>query len=325
IINDILDFSKIEAGQLAVDPQPFAVAAELLAWVEPLQQLAINKGLDLRLEIAPEVPEEATSDAHRLRQIFNNLVSNAIKFTPEGSVRVRLTSRPLSDEIEEFSIEVIDSGIGMSPEQLQKVFKPFVQADGSTTRQYGGTGLGLSISRQLATLLGGRLEAQSTEGKGSVFQLIFPGEVAVRVTRERTEVDRALDVLLVENSGANQLVAKQFLEGWGFQVTVARNGPEGVDCAAVNRYDLVLVDLHLTRRGGLEMASRIRAWDRDRGRRTPIVALSADPEQGCREDCEQAGLDGWVIKPFSGAQLRQAIDRACRAAHPSVGQSVAIS
>ena len=174
IINDILDFSKIEAGELVIDEHPFSPGDQLQSWLDALAPGAEQKGLTLCSDIDPDVPQHVSGDSHRIRQVLTNLIGNAIKFTPQGEVRVALKSRATEGGTTHLQFDVIDTGIGMTDDQVEKIFDPFVQADGSTTRQYGGTGLGLSISRQLAQLMGGSLEAISAPGTGSTFSLSLP-------------------------------------------------------------------------------------------------------------------------------------------------------
>ncbi len=314
LINDILDFSKIEAGQMTIDVHDFQPAVALEAWLRPHHQAARDKGLQLASHVDESVPRVLIADSHRVRQIVTNLVGNAIKFTREGRVTVDMSATPAGPAQADVLVTVRDTGIGMSPEQTQQIFSPFIQADGSITREFGGTGLGLSISSQLAALMEGSLTVESEAGIGSTFLLRFPARLEGAGVAPSTETQatprsrRTLDVLLVEDNPTNQLVATRFLESWGHRVTLAADGEEGVGLVLEQPFDLILMDIQMPKMGGLEAIHLIRLAEEGTGARTPAVALTAHAMKGHEAECLEAGFDAFVAKPFDGRQLRSTIE-----------------
>ena len=265
VINDILDFSKIEAGKLSLDPLPFSVRDAVGDMLKALAARAHAKGLELACDIQQNVPEFLTGDAHRLRQILNNLVGNAVKFTERGEVVVRCERTPEPGEGVCLQFSVADTGIGIPSNKLRAVFEPFTQADGSTTRKYGGTGLGLTICQRLVELMGGRVWAESTPGKGSTFHF------NVRLARASASVERAIEVpidlkgqtvLIVDDTTTNRRVLAETVRHWGARPTCAASGPEALDelrWAASNGapFALVLLDGMMPEMDGFMVAERI--------------------------------------------------------------------
>jgi CheY-like chemotaxis protein len=280
-----------------------------------LRQPAANRGLALHLEIAADVPQYITGDPMRLRQVVLNLASNAIKFTEIGSVRIEVT-RPDASRIQ---LSVVDTGIGISPEQLPRLFKRFTQADSSTTRRYGGTGLGLAISKQLAELMGGTLEASSVVGTGSTFSVVLPllaasqpampVAVATRTPQLPAEISPRR-ILIVEDNVINQRVAEHMLLRLGHTADVARNGREALACLASNPYDLVLMDCQMPEMDGFEATAQIR--DRTSlvlDHRIPIVAMTANAFEEDRERCLAAGMNDFLSKPVNRQILADMIEK----------------
>jgi CheY-like chemotaxis protein len=345
IINDILDFSKIEAGKLALEQVDF----DLRQLVEDVIQLfsarAQQKGLTLSACLDQNVLTALRGDPHRLRQIFTNLIGNAIKFTEHGEIVVRVSLVAGSDDSARLQFAVDDSGVGIAPDAQDQIFDAFAQADGSTTRKYGGTGLGLAISKQLAGLMGGELGVESELGKGSTFcwtanfgkqDVQIPPIESVPIapdipsTKEKlaaivrtvsssspvftSQLDNSLPltgrcVLLAEDNPVNQDVARSMLEILGCQVDVVETGREAIGSvtqASPTSYDLVLMDCQMLDLDGYTATQVIR----DSGyTQLPIIALTANALEGDRERCLAAGMNDYLSKPFSQEQLQQVVRR----------------
>jgi two-component system, sensor histidine kinase and response regulator len=324
VINDILDFSKIEAGKLDIDaaemdlPASVAEARAILAF----QATAKNLRLDVRVD--PDVPRRVMGDRQRIRQCLINLISNAIKFTPAGGVTVRVSLAGRQDGHVLARFEVRDTGIGISSGTLSTLFQPFVQADSSTTRNFGGTGLGLSIVRRLVELMGGDVGVDSALGRGSTFWFVLPLELAEAAPGAAPPVPAkfvpryAGKVLLVEDNLVNQKVARSFLERLGCQVSVAGNGLEAVQACEQGRFDLVLLDLQMPLMDGYAATSSLRKLEQGQ-RRTPIVALTASAMAGQRERCVDAGMDDLITKPLDVQRLEAVLERFGLRAPDAVG------
>jgi signal transduction histidine kinase/DNA-binding NarL/FixJ family response regulator len=329
IINDILDFSKIEAGKLQIESIDFDLRHTVTSTLRPLELHAVEKGLQLRCEIAPDTPVHVVGDPVRLQQVLLNLVGNAIKFTDKGEIHVRLTLEAAWANGARVQIAVRDSGIGIPHERLAHIFEAFSQADTSTTRKYGGTGLGLTISNTLAELMGGHMEVESAPGVGSTFRFIVPLGVGSAAARQASAADpeRAaavagnvpMDVLLVEDHPVNQQLSLKLLDKWGHRATLAQNGKQAVDrIAAGQPFDLVLMDMQMPVMGGIEATQVIRVMEAERNRsRMPIIAMTANAMRGDRELCLAAGMDDYLHKPIKPAQLLGLLNRYAGMAAPS--------
>jgi PAS domain S-box-containing protein len=321
VLNDILDVSKIEAGQLRLEAQPFALSQVFDQLLDVVGHQAEDKGLEFLIDCAPEVPEALYGDALRLQQILLNLANNAVKFTHQGriAIRVRLLQRqpaPAGEQRERVELEfrVQDTGIGLSAADLAKLFQPFQQADASMTRRYGGTGLGLSICKRLATLMDGRIGVDSQLGEGSTFwvriwsQCPQPHESPTPAhPPTRPQIPQGLAgrrVLLVEDNPVNREVASALLKRAGILVTTAEQGAEALErlntlgCAA---FDLVLMDIQMPELDGLEATRRIRA--RPDGAALPIIGLSAHVRDEDIERARQAGMNAHLGKPLEVTRL----------------------
>ncbi|MEP7242335.1 MAG: PAS domain-containing protein [Gammaproteobacteria bacterium] len=318
VINDILDFSKIEAGKLDIEFVEMDLAQCIRDVGTSMSFQAEAKGLQLAVNVHPEVPVRAVGDGQRIRQCLINLLGNAIKFTPTGQVSVEVSVVSVRDGVALTRFEVRDSGIGIAPETVKSLFQPFVQADSSTTRHFGGTGLGLSIVRRLVEMMGGEVGAASELGKGSRFWFCLPlkkveGSAAsdARGTPSRVELTRRYSgrVLLVEDNPVNQKVASRFLQRLGCEVTLVENG---VDCLKEwegGEFDLVLMDVQMPLMDGYTATRRIRELEQ-RGRpRTCIFALTANAMTGELEKCLECGMDGLLTKPLAMDELRGVLDR----------------
>ncbi len=316
IINEILDFSKIEAGKLSIEHIALDLPALLEDTLKPAQLAAQAKQLYLRSEIARDVPQFIFGDPLRLRQIITNLVSNAIKFTEQGGVSVRI-SRVSLGGLAQLRLNVADSGVGIPADKLEHIFSAFSQEDASTTRRFGGTGLGLSISSRLADLMGGSISVSSTPGLGSNFLLALPLQEAS--ASERASKDqhsnaasaplRVLKVLVAEDNAVNQKLILTLLKGLGHQVSLVGDGHQAVEQWSQAAYDMILMDMHMPGMGGIEATTLIRSAERERGR-TPIAiyALSAAAMADEQQRGLEAGLDGYLTKPINRAALKASLD-----------------
>jgi signal transduction histidine kinase/ligand-binding sensor domain-containing protein/CheY-like chemotaxis protein len=324
IIQDILDFSKIESGRFALDLAPFALRTTLRATLNPLVVRAAEKGLELTLEIDPQVPDIVVGDQGRLSQVVINLVANAIKFTRVGSVTVTVgIDERRNDDQTMLHAKVADTGIGIAPEKHAMIFEPFRQADGSTTREFGGTGLGLAICQTLVEAFGGRIWVESS-GAGSTFhftaQLAKASHVTVPAHADppaARDPRTRLNVLLVEDNRVNQIVAQRLLERWGHAVLLAETGRQAVSMHADQKFDLILMDVQMPDMNGFEATAAIRAAEHaSKAGRTPIVAMTAHAMKGDRDRCLAGGMDDYVSKPIDPADLFDTIDRAFTANAP---------
>ncbi len=311
VINDILDFSKIEAGKLELDPEPFSLRTAVDELLKPLDLRARNKGLDLRCDIADDIPDTLVGDVGRLRQILINLLGNAIKFTPQGSVALALHVQERHGDDLVLQVRVDDTGIGIAEDKRARIFNPFEQADGTMARSFGGTGLGLSISARLAELMEGRIWVESELGRGSQFfcTLRFraaPDQTAIAPrhspSRETaSETQAPLKILLAEDNVINQQVALGILGKLGHYVRVAGNGQEVLEIIDSVSFDLILMDVQMPEMDGIETTQRLRAA----GRTIPIIALTAHAMKGDRERFLAAGMNGYLTKPIDPRALRR--------------------
>nr|WP_262904970.1 hybrid sensor histidine kinase/response regulator [Hymenobacter pini] len=310
IINDILDSSKIEAGKLTLEQAPFRLP-ELVERVARMFQFATEaKGLHLRTEVAPNVPAAILGDSVRLNQVLVNLVGNAVKFTTQGGVtiRVSLMPAPEPDGPDRLRFGISDTGIGIAPDKLDAIFEDFSQANTSTTRQFGGTGLGLSIARNLVQLHGGRLWVESQEGQGSTFWFDIPSHpadaatVPAEASTTLAPFEPALRVLVAEDNDLNQLVARKTLEAWNVQVTIAANGRLAVEAAQQQDFDAVLLDVQMPEMDGYEAARQLRSLFPN-AHRLPLIGLTASALPEDRALALEAGMNDTLAKPFDPAVL----------------------
>ncbi|MCB1742899.1 MAG: response regulator [Gammaproteobacteria bacterium] len=337
VINDILDVSKMNEQQLELE-RGKVVPTELVDYVQQLYaQSAVDKGLDLRAEASPGTDRALSGDAHRLRQVLTNLVSNAVKFTASGEVLVRVELLREDADGQRLRFSVRDTGIGMAPDTLSHVFEAFRQADQSTTRNYGGTGLGLTIARQLVELMGGRLHVRSRLGDGSVFEfeldlchyVVEPRDepVSAAGATETGSPERlpALHVLVAEDNLINQTVVTSFLSSLGCTHTVVSTGKQVVPALQAQHYDLVLMDCEMPEMDGLQATAELRALERlERRAPLPIIAVTAQATREDRQRVLRAGMDDYLSKPFSVEALHAVLCRyATRSrddAHAATGQ-----
>ncbi|KQS54394.1 hypothetical protein ASG17_12235 [Brevundimonas sp. Leaf363] len=322
ILNDVLDLSKIEAGKLILEEQPFDLDELLRGAHAAFTALANKRGLSFALTTAPAARGQWVGDATRVRQILYNLISNALKFTEAGEVRVHSDL----DGEGRLRLQVTDTGIGVEADKLGLLFAKFTQADASTTRRFGGTGLGLSICSDLAALMGGAISVESTAGVGSSFTVVLPmqrGEANAPIpmpdpiAAAEPDVEgegRAMKVLAAEDNSVNQLVLKTLLHQLGVDLTVVDDGEQAVEAWSREPWDLILMDVQMPRMDGPSATRAIRAQERAVGRaRTPIIALTANVMSHQISEYLAAGMDSCVAKPLQIAALFQAMQTATMA------------
>jgi signal transduction histidine kinase/CheY-like chemotaxis protein len=325
LLNDVLDFSKIEAGKLLFENVRFDVRRWAQEAVAPHAVAAEKKGLQVKLNIADELPRTLVGDPGRLRQIVSNLMANAVKFTQRGGISVSLRPSPDQDDVGteklRLLMEVRDSGIGIPKEKQSAIFEAFTQADASTTRQYGGTGLGLAICAKLVALMGGGISVASEPGKGSAFRVSVvlsqvddnDGPHTVPMTAEDMPLT-GLKILLAEDNAVNELLMRRMLGQMGCDVDVAHDGEEALQMWRQGHYDLALMDVQMPKLSGFDATAHIRKMEQRTGAHLPIVALTAHAMVGDREKCLAAGMDAYVSKPVSAEMLTQAMRDALRTA-----------
>jgi len=319
LLNDILDLSKIEAGKMLLEKIPFSVRTVLADCVQSQQAKAAQKGIDLKFEVAPGGVYDVLGDPLRMRQILANLLSNALKFTDHGSVRVNLTSSLRADGRVNVQLAVRDTGSGIPADKLPEIFEKFTQADGSISRKYGGTGLGLAITRRLVEMQGGEVRVESEPGKGSTFTVLLACEAAPitpaqgpslsgRNAAQSPAAAPGARLLLVEDNLVNQKVVLAILRKKGYYIDVANDGREALQkLDHAGRYDLILMDVQMPVLDGLEATRAIRR--ETKWRSIPIVAMTAHAMNGDRERCLQAGMDAYISKPVQPAHLVATIEK----------------
>ena len=326
IINDILDFSKIEAGQIILERIPFNLSEIVKETADVFTHAAQNKGLRLDVDIPADMPRHVGGDPLRVRQVLTNLIGNAVKFTEEGSVQVEAKMMGRENGKIQLCFSVTDTGIGMTSQQTRSIFDMFSQADTSTTRKYGGTGLGLSITERLVELMGGKIEVESEEGKGSTFSFyatfseVEEQPVAQIVTTPEGVPDlTGMRVLLVEDNKINQDVARETLEQFGVKVSIAGNGREALDKLNAESFDLVLMDIQMPVLGGYEATRLIRADGRFAD--LPIVAMTANAMTSDRAKSIEAGMNEHLSKPVKPHELFAALVDWGNPAKPASAES----
>lgn len=309
IINDILDFSKLEAGGIRFEKTDFKLSQVLATITDMLLPKSIEKKIRLSVKVGETVPDNLTGDPTRLTQILLNLVGNAVKFTEKGSVQILI--EPLQKTDTEIGLKFIvsDTGIGIPEEKHKTIFEPFTQATSDTTRKYGGSGLGLSIAKQFIERQGGKITLTSTPGKGSIFEFSLTFGIGTQPPvptvslLDRFEHDdflvQGLNVLLVEDNELNQLLATKVLTGWKWNVDLAENGLIALKKLEKNDYDIILMDIQLPEMDGYEATMKIRTTFKAPKCNIPIMAMTAHAMPSEERKCYEAGMDGYISKPFS--------------------------
>lgn len=328
IINNSLDLSKIEAGELTLETRATDIRREQGDVATMLTPRALEKHIALRTTTAPEVPEYFLSDSVRLRQVLVNLVGNAIKYTDAGQVNVAVDC--VSDKGGAWlTITIADTGIGMSEDQVARIFNPYAQADETITRRFGGTGLGLTITKKLVELMSGTIKVTSTAGQGSTFEVrlplishiatAHPPRVSVPTPRPAKASSIVMpsrrNILLVEDYEANVLVARTLLENLGYEIDIAKDGEAAVSAFERGSYDLILMDINLPRLDGYEATQAIRRIEADSlkvktsGHGARIIGMTAHALGDAAQKCFDMGMDGYIAKPFSLDDFEQIVAR----------------
>ncbi|WP_165235406.1 ATP-binding protein [Aquisphaera insulae] len=325
LIDDLLDFSRIESGKLELIPSDFSLRGALSDTVRTLIVRARSKGLELACEVQPDVPDSLVGDAGRLRQVLLNLIGNAIKFTSQGQVSVRVEGAdgPAPEGKAALRFRVIDTGIGIPPDGQERIFRAFEQADSSTTRRYGGTGLGLTIAARLVGFMGGTIGVESEPGRGSSFCFTarfgrqpapldrivgHPSDVPHGAAMPTT-VAAPLRILVAEDSEFNSRHLERLLSSSGHAVRVAADGREALGLAFGGAFDLLLLDVHMPELDGFQVVREIRRSEQATGGHMPVIALTARARKEDRESCLAAGMDDYLAKPVRAAELFATIGR----------------
>jgi CheY-like chemotaxis protein/two-component sensor histidine kinase len=327
VLNDVLDISRIEAGKMEIEfgeVDPEALGQKVHALFDSVAET--KKNLTFEIDVAPSALGTRRGDPTRVGQILNNLVSNALKFTAEGLVRVAIEGIGERGE-QGLRFTVTDTGVGIPADKLVMLFEKFTQADNSNTRRFGGTGLGLALCRELAQMMRGDIEVRSVEGQGSVFVATLPltrlaehGDIEAAGADDE---DRPLRILAAEDIPTNQLVLRTVLESFGVDLHMVDNGREALEAWEQASYDVILMDIQMPEMDGVAATLAIRAAEARTGRpRTPIIAVSANAMAHHAKEYLAAGMDGHVAKPIELAKLHTAIEAAI-SAHPQAGASVA--
>jgi PAS domain S-box-containing protein len=320
IINDILDFSRIEAGKLGLDLSEFDLAELVGSTLKTLALRAHQKGLELALQIAPELPASLVGDPGRLRQVLVNLVGNAIKFTEQGEVALNVEAESRADNAVSLRFRVADTGIGIPESQRRKIFEAFAQADSSTTRRYGGAGLGLSISSRLVEMMGGRIWVESQVGQGSVFSFTarfsLPARLPPKPVPEAVASLRELPVLVVDDNATSRRILAATLQHWGMKATLAESGPAALAALAQakdfgNPFPCTLVDAQMPGMDGFMLARRVKREPALLPRYGIIMMLSTTRQRDDAARCRELGITTRLVKPFLPCELLAALLAAC--------------
>jgi signal transduction histidine kinase/DNA-binding response OmpR family regulator len=335
IINDILDFSKIEAGKIEFDKLNFSIKDTLTKLYQSFKVKTDEKSIELKLLLDDTLPEFIFGDQIRLNQILNNLISNAVKFTEKGQIimSVKVINRDVDTVTLLFSVQ--DTGIGIAKHKIDDIFSSFQQETSSTTRKYGGTGLGLTISKQLVELQGGKMNVESEKNLGSTFSFHLTYNVTPKATVERelaeqeanNEPDKkpqqydpkTVKILLAEDNLINQNFATTILRKNGYTTDVANNGNEVLKHLNENKYDVILMDLHMPEKDGYETTSIIRNSSKE-FQTIPIIAVTAAAIKGEKERCFNEGMNGYISKPYAPAELIEKINEVIENRKESIEQ-----
>jgi two-component system, sensor histidine kinase len=331
VLNDVLDLAKIEAGKLDIDPTRTDIHDFVRRCGAFWSPRAEDKGLVFTRWISPDVPQYVLADTARLGQIAFNLVSNAVKFTEAGEIRLTLTAEPRGPEGLDLVLSVSDTGIGMDAPAVGRLFTAFHQADGSISRRFGGTGLGLSISQKLAEMMGGNIAVASTPGQGSIFTMRVPVEKTATpeadvpsATEDRVELLPRMRILVAEDNAANQRIIDFFLRPLEADVTIVGDGQQALDALAVAAFDLVLMDMQMPVVDGLEATRRLRASSGPNAS-IPVLALTANVMDDQKNACFEAGMDGHISKPIDARLLISSVIAAFDAGQCTAAEDQAVT
>lgn len=320
IINDILDFSKIESGEFKLETTEFSLFKTVHSIIKLHSFFAEKKGIDLQIEIDKKLPDILFGDPLRLNQVITNLVNNALKFTKKGSVKISVSSIRKNTKKITLLFKVVDTGIGISDEGKEKLFKEFSQTDSHTTRKYGGTGLGLAISRNLVSLMGGEIGVNSVVGKGSEFWFSIPYLYSEKIVEtdkqkglpEEFEIPRNIKILYAEDNLLNQRVTGMLLQKLDIAYDIAQNGLEALEMYKKDEYDLILMDMQMPVLDGLESTREIRKYENIRNIENPIfiVAVTANSDLQDKQKCIDSGMNDFISKPFKESDIKEKIKNA---------------
>lgn len=319
VINQILDFSKVESGNIGVEQVDFNIRDLIHKCIAAYSVKANMKNISLNLTIQPAVPENVIGDAVKIRQIFTNILDNAVKFTEQGAVQVAISAHERDEMITDIRFEVKDSGIGISADVIPKLFKPFSQGDSSMTRKFGGTGLGLAITKRLLEVMGGSIEVESDE-TGSRFAFTVPIvkiKQAPKATLPRSREKAAEQttnkssgrVLFVEDNKLNQKTMSILLNKLGFSVMIANDGVEALKMLGKDKFDLILMDCQMPNMDGYKATMEIRRNEEGSVNHIPIIGVTAHAMEGSREKCLESGMDNYISKPFNISDLNKLIKK----------------
>ncbi len=333
VINDLLDYAKAEAGKFVLQPAAFQAPLLVESVIKSLAATARDKNLELNFHIDSRIPRFLVGDEIRLKQVLINLVGNAIKFTQQGKVVVSLELLSSKQDAVRLRFSVRDSGIGIPQDKLSAIFSPFEQADSSTTRRFGGTGLGLAICQKIVDLMEGKIWAESEPGKGSIFyfeadfpvaeEKLYPASAPSSLAAAVLQPSRNLNVLLVEDNHINQVLAVGLLQKLGHVVTIAENGKVAIEALNDSRFDAIFMDIQMPEMDGLTATKLIREQEKKTARHTPIIAMTAHAMTGDRERCLEAGMDAYISKPISIAELTAVLDNLSSNLAPNAKESPA--
>lgn len=317
LVGDILDYSKIEAQALTIDHHNFAIK-ELVTDVRSFfLPAAIEKGLNIEVVISENLPSVLCGDEFRIKQILNNLVGNALKFTSQGQITIVVRSLKSNLNLEEVEFQVEDTGIGIPEEELEIIFNRFTQVDSSITRQYGGSGLGLSICKGLVEQMGGSIKVSSRLGGGSVFSFMLPlkqkndisSEPEKSMITKVAESRRTFNILLAEDDEVSALLLKKLAMTKGWHLIHCRNGQEAVDKFTQNDFDLILMDIQMPVLDGIQATEQIRKLEKNNDIQVPIVALTANAFDSYRQECLNVGMNDFLTKPVDFSDFYDVIKR----------------
>ncbi|MCB1180198.1 MAG: response regulator [Leptospiraceae bacterium] len=314
LVNDILDISKIEANKMIIEKIDFNIHKLLNDAYNMFSNSAQKKGMDLILEIDSSLPFFMKGDPTRLRQILINLTNNAIKFTNKGSVIINIKVKEKNEDKYIVKVEVIDTGVGISEIEKDKLFLAFTQADSSTTRKFGGTGLGLSISKKLVEIMGGEIGVDSKENIGSTFWFTVPLEKGEKIkieTNDNISKSKNLNILVAEDNNVNILVIGRLLFKLGHNYQIAKNGQEAIDylTKTENKFDLILMDCHMPVLDGFDATRKIRDINDKNLSNIPIIALSASVLKRDRDTCMELGMNDYLTKPIDRNLLAETLSK----------------
>lgn len=335
VLNDVLDFSKMQAGHLHLSQQAFDIRQLSIDVLRIFESKAREKQIDLKLIAGPDLADDLHGDDMRLRQILTNLVGNAVKFTHQGRISLEVLAVDKEEAQQTVRFRVLDTGIGIDQQGLANLFKPFVQADGSITREYGGTGLGLAISQKLVRLMGGEIQVQSEIGKGTCFyfDLEFPclsatspstDQPASSFSHDPAEAQTYPEILLVEDNVVNQKVLSRILQRLGYNVDLAKDGVECLEKVAEKTYGIICMDLSMPRMDGIETTEHLRKLEGPNSQ-AYILGLSGHAFEADRQRCLAAGMNDFITKPIDLFQLKAKLREARRGEtidHAGLAQSL---